>query len=147
MNIVQGTGRSLERPVSHTKPYPQGGITILVMSFVAAAIGLTMLRSWRLRRLRPVLAGLPPTEERITPADVQQAVKANAGAATGKQLLALGSIGIFAVIAFIFNFIVQVTVTHGSTLLALMSIVGAIFFSLTAATAFMRLHSRSKKRA
>jgi hypothetical protein len=125
----------------HDDPTTADGLLIVLMVIVEAAVGLVLLRSRTLRRLRSVLAGLPPTNERITPSDVQQI---DADAATNKQLVLRGAIGIAASVAFVANFILQLTVGHGQLWIALLWFAGAILFGITAAGVFMRVISRSK---
>jgi hypothetical protein len=128
----------------HDDPTPADGLLIVLMVIVEAAVGLVLLRSRTLHRLRPVLADLSPTNERITPSDVQQIMKADADSATNKQLVLRGAIGIAASVAFIANFILQLTVGHGQLWIALLWLAGAILFGITAAGVFTRVISRSK---
>jgi FtsH-binding integral membrane protein len=121
----------------HDNPTATDGLVVFIVAILGAVVGLALLRSWKLRRLRPVLAGLPLTDERITSHDVQQAMKANVNATSHKQLIVQGVVGVAACMCFIFSFVVQSILGHLG--IALVSLAAAILFGFTAAMVFARL--------
>jgi hypothetical protein len=143
--LVVATSLLLRAYTGHDNPTSADAVAIIVLAIVEAIAGLVLLLSWKLRRLRPALAGLPPTDERITSQDVQQVMKASADSASDKQLLVQGLIGVAASVAFIFSCVVQAVLGHIWT--ALMSGAAAILLGFTAATVLMRLMARSRERS
>jgi hypothetical protein len=131
----------------HDNPTTADVLAIIVLALVEAAGGFTLLRARMLRRLRSVLAGLPPSDERVTRGDVLQAMKASADAVSDKQLLVRGAIGAAASVCFIVNVVLQMTIVHGNLLVALFWLAGAITFAWTSASTFGRLRSRVKARS
>jgi peptidoglycan/LPS O-acetylase OafA/YrhL len=140
--LVVATALILWAYTGHDNPTDTDTVVIVIMAIVEAAVGLVLLRSWKLRRLRSALAGLPLTDQRITSQDLQQTMKANAAAASDKQLMVLGATSVVASISFIFSCIVQAILGH--IWIALISLAAAILIGTNAFTVFMRLRSRKR---
>jgi hypothetical protein len=132
----------------HDNPTLTDVSIMVALSLVQAFLALQIYRWMLRRRLRPVLAGLPRTDERITKRDVQQALAANAQAISIKQLVLLGATSVMACTALSINFLIWIV--KGQSV-AFFWLAGAILFGVLAVYNFRRLilkvaHRRNRNR-
>jgi hypothetical protein len=141
--MVGATALILWAYTGHDDPTTADGLIIVAMALIEAPLGLLLLLSWKLRQLRPVLAGLPLTDERITRSDVQQALQRSANATSKKQLVVQGSIGILAGMTMFANFVLQASFGHFA--LALIFLAGTGLFAIAATKVLVRAMSKTEQ--
>ena len=117
---------------------PNAGDVAAMASLTAVQVyaSLLLFRWWQLRRLRPLLAGAQPTDERITRADVERALSAGAGAVSVRQLVVIGAVNVFASAVVLVTFIVFLILGQS---LAWLFLPMAVLFGGLAVVYFRRL--------
>jgi hypothetical protein len=127
--IVWATGR-------HDNPSAGDVAAMIGLTVVQVYAGLLIFRWWKLRRLRPLLAGALPTDERITRSDVERALNTGAAAVSVRQLVVTGAVSVIASTVFTMNFIIFLVLGQA---LAWLFLPTAILFGGVAWVYFRRL--------
>ena len=120
----------------HGEPTAADVIAMLALVAVEVFAGLQALRWRQMRRLRPVLAGLPLTDERITDSDVRQALAAGVNAMSVKQLAANGASSVMAFTACLMGFLINAILGQP---IAFFLLAATVLFGIVAAIWFRRL--------
>jgi hypothetical protein len=122
----------------HGDPTATDTIGMIVLTIAQIIVGFVILRWWKLRRLRPVLATLEPTDLRLT----QKAMRDGAAnVMSAKQLVIAGVSSTFAATAALINCAIQIATRQPIGLLWL--VIGLVFAGL-AALWFTRLLRRAE---
>ena len=113
---------------------------MIVLTVAQTAIAFAVLRWWKLRRLRPLLATLRPTDLRITRTEMRTAA---VNAMSVKQLVVTGASSVFASAAMLINAAIQLATHHaiGFFWLAI-----SLVFAGVATYYFKRLIERAENR-
>jgi hypothetical protein len=122
----------------HGDPTATDTIGMIVLTIAQILVGFGILRWWKLRRLRPVLATLQPTDLRLTQSAMRDAA---ANVMSGKQLVIAGVSSTFAATAALVNGAIQIATRQP---IGLLWIVISLVFAGLAALWFTRLLKRAE---
>ncbi len=104
---------------------------------IAQIFTAVLILRWRLRRrLQPLVAGLPPSDDRITYLDMRQALTTAQAATSIKQLAFVGASSVFAFTTFLVCFVFDLALGLHFSILHLS---GAVVFGCSAIVWFRRL--------
>ena len=122
----------------HGDPTATDTIGMIVLTIAQILVGFAILRWWKLRRLRPVLATLQPTDLRLT----QKAMRdAATNVMSGKQLVIAGAASTFAATAALVNGAIQIATRQP---IGLLWLVISLVFAGLAVLWFTRLLKRAE---
>ncbi len=111
-------------------------VAMVAVVVVEVFVGLQALRWRQMRRLRPLLADLPLTDERITDSDVRQGLAAGINAVSVKQLAANGATSTMAFTACLMGFLINAILGQS---IAFFFLAGTVLFGFAAVIWFRRL--------
>jgi hypothetical protein len=125
----------------HDTPTTLDIAVMIAIVAVEVVAGLQLLFWWRLRRLRPILGALRPTEEKITYRDMQAAAT---DVASVKQLTVVTISSACACTVFAFSFILYLALGM-SLLMALFQLVMAVLMGLITVIWARRLIAKAQQ--
>jgi hypothetical protein len=134
--MVAAAGGIVWAFTGHREPTAVDVVAMVALIVVEVFAGLRALRWRQMRRLRPILADLPLTDQRITDSEVRQALAAGVNAMSVKQLAANGAISVMAFTACLIGFLIDVILGQS---IAFFFLAGTILFGIVAAVWFRRL--------
>jgi hypothetical protein len=112
-------------------------VFVWIMLVIVQILAALLIMRWRIRhRLQPLIAGLPPSDDRITFLEMRQALATAQDTTSVKQLAFAGASSVFAFTAFLMCFVFDLTLgLH----LAIMYFSGTVVFGCLAVVWFRRL--------
>jgi hypothetical protein len=137
--MVAAAGVTVWLYTGHDTPTGLDTLAMAALIFVQVILGLAILFWSRRRRLRPLLATLPPTDLRITQSEMRAAA---ANAMSGKQLLVAGVASGFASAAMLGNAVLQLLWRHP---VGLFWLAGGVLFAGLAWYYFRQLIARTRQ--
>jgi hypothetical protein len=134
--MVAAAGGIVWAFTGHREPTAVDVVAMVALIVVEVFAGLQALRWRQMHRLRPVLAGVPLTDERITDSEVRQALAGGVNTMSIKQVAANGAISVMAFAVCLIGFLINAILGQS---IAFFFLAGTILFGFVAAVWFLRL--------
>lgn len=134
--MVAAAGFMVWALTRHENPTVIDTISMIALTFVQVVVAFLVLRWHKLRGLRPLLAGLPTTDLRISRSDMQRQMM---NAMSVRQLILLGAINVMACTSFLISGIIFLVLSQWQGMLHL---AGALLFGALAIVYCRRLIDR-----